>query len=162
MTPEANLKRYTQRGDQAAFGAVAAHFTPLVYGMALQRSGRAELAVEIAQDVFLACARKAPSLVVQAGTMLRPWLHRTTLYESMNHLRKEAIHRRHVSAAAAEPDLSSPPSDAAWLEALPHLDEALNELPEKDRTAVLMRCSSAGESRRTSRAGLSGRQRGPR
>ena len=138
MTPETNLKEYTRRGDQSAFGAVVAHFTPLVYGLALQRSGRAELAMEIAQDVFLACARKAPSLV-QAGTMLGPWLHRTTLYESMNHLRKEATHHRHVSAAASAVDLPSPSLDAPWMDALPHLDEALNELSEGDRTAVLLR-----------------------
>jgi RNA polymerase sigma factor (sigma-70 family) len=142
MTPEGYLQHYATRNDQAAFAEIVSHFTPLVYGLAMRRSGRAELAVEIAQDVFLALARKAPALSAKA-TPLGPWLHRTTLLETMNHLRKEATHRRRTAAVRAETD-ALPASavavpEAAWLAALPHLDEAMNDLGETDRTALLMR-----------------------
>ena len=70
MTPEANLKLYTHRGDQAALGAVVAYFTPLVYGMALQRSGRAELAVEIAHSFFMKPWILLPTLVLVSGAVL--------------------------------------------------------------------------------------------
>ena len=61
----------------------------------------------------------------------------------MNHLRKEASHRRRLTAFQEEQTaVSDPPPtapDAAWIKALPHLDEAMNALPEADRTAVLLR-----------------------
>lgn len=56
MTPEGYLQQYATRHDQAAFAEIVSHFTPLVYGLAMRRSRRAELAVEIAQDVFLTLA----------------------------------------------------------------------------------------------------------
>lgn len=43
MTPEEYLQHYATRNDQAAFAEIVSHFTPLVYGLAMRRSGRAAL-----------------------------------------------------------------------------------------------------------------------
>lgn len=142
MTSEGQLQRFATRHDQEAFAEIVAHFTPLVHGLAMRRTGRAELAVEIAQDVFLTLARKAPALVAST-TPLGPWLHRTTLLETMNHLRKEAAHIRRREAVRGQVDSRHSPDpfepEMAWLAALPHLDEALNDLNQTDREALLLR-----------------------
>lgn len=139
MTPEDQLRRFAERRDEAAFGEVVKHYTALVYSLALRRCGQAEMAAEIAQDVFLVCARKAPALT-KAGTPLGPWLHRTTLLETMNHLRKEAARRRRLEAFERETEesLASTSQDPS-MNGLEHLDEAMNRLSVSDRSAVLLR-----------------------
>lgn len=101
MTPEELLSQFVEARDEAAFGGVVSHYTALVYSLAVRRCGQAEMVAEIAQDVFLICARKASALT-RAGTQLGPWLHRTTLLETMNHMRKEAARRRRPEAFQKE------------------------------------------------------------
>jgi RNA polymerase sigma factor (sigma-70 family) len=137
MTPKAALRRFVTTADQQAFAAVVTQFTPLVYSLAVRRCRQPDIAAEIAQDVFLTCARKA-SILVARGTALGPWLHRATLLETMNHLRKEATHQRHAAAAAQEP-IEASGCTREWDDVLPHLDDALNGLDDRDRTAVLLR-----------------------
>jgi DNA-directed RNA polymerase specialized sigma24 family protein len=59
----------------------------------------------------------------------------STLYESSKAMRAEISHQRRqlVQIPAA-----SPPDDAAWIDAIPHLDAALDQLPDPDRHVLLL------------------------
>ena len=107
----------------------------MVQGAALRKTARPELAEEVAQAVFAVAARRAASLAEHpcAGA----WLHRTAVLESANALRRELKHRKTAAAMLTQPDTS--PEPALPHAALPHLDEALNSLPEHDRRAVMLR-----------------------
>src|SRR6187402_42500 len=64
-------------GSEAAFRTVVERYLPLVYSTALRQvGGNTTLAEEIAQDVFLALARKSAGLL--AAPTLAPWLLGTT------------------------------------------------------------------------------------
>lgn len=139
MTPEDQLKRYATVRDEQAFAQVVSHFSALVYGLALRRCRDGEMAAEIAQDVFLTCARKATALS-RSGTLLGPWLHRTTLLETMNYLRKADRHRLRLEAFHRQFSAPVNPLPAALESDDCHvMHEELDRLPAMDRQALLLR-----------------------
>jgi hypothetical protein len=78
-------------------------------------------------------ARKAGQL---AGRELGPWLHRAAVYEAGKALKKERSQQRRKRLAE---DGATGGDEDGWREALPRLDEVLDELPERDRRVVLLR-----------------------
>jgi RNA polymerase sigma factor (sigma-70 family) len=139
--PDAQLLRdYADGGDEAAFGALVARYTDLVYSSALRQVESPDAAADIVQGVFLDLARKADSVGAQleAHASLAGWLHRGTRYAALNHLR--ANRRRITNERQAMEQLvtdSEPSPD--WEVIRPVLDEALDSLEDADREAVLMR-----------------------
>ena len=129
------LLSWSRGRDEAAFTQFAQRHLGMVQGAALRKTARPELAEEVAQAVFALAARRAASLAEHpcAGA----WLHRTAVLESANALRRELKHRKTAAAMLTQPDTS--PEPALPHAALPHLDDALNSLPEHDRRAVLLR-----------------------
>jgi RNA polymerase sigma factor (sigma-70 family) len=107
----------------------------MVQGAALRKTARPELAEEVAQAVFALAARRAAALAEHPCPAA--WLHRTAVLESANALRRELKHRKLAAAMLTQPDTS--PDATLPHAALPHLDDALNTLPEHDRRAVLLR-----------------------
>jgi RNA polymerase sigma factor (sigma-70 family) len=130
------LRSFAEQQDEAAFEELVGRYAGLVNGIALRRTGRPEYSVEIAQNVFLALARKAKSLT---GVLsLAAWLHRATTLEALRYLRKENTRQRYL-AMFHELQETDPPDDASdWEEIRPHLDELLNHLPQRDREIVMM------------------------
>src|SRR5215831_9110593 len=129
------LRRYADDGSEAAFGELVGRYVNLVYSTALRRTGGdAHQAQDVAQIVFTDLARKAGSLpekVVLAG-----WLHRATQYAA-SQLRRSEQRRRareHEAMNAFDPDT---PTDWHWIR--PLLDEALDQLGQTDRDALLLR-----------------------
>ena len=134
------LREYSRHGSEAAFGEIVARYTDLVYSAVLRQVGSATLAEEVAQSVFTDLARKAPSLagrIEENGTIVG-WLYRSTRFAVSKHLRAE--HRRHnrESQAMQNYDPSSATSPD-WERLRPVLDQALAELSEEDRQAMLLR-----------------------
>lgn len=133
-TDELLLQTFASTRDEKAFRALADRYLGLVFHTAMRRTNHRQLAEEIGQNILCALAKKASSLA-KNPERLPAWLHRATLYESSKAMRAETSHQRrqllHIPAA-------SPPDDAAWIDAIPHLDAALDQLPDPDRHVLLL------------------------
>ncbi len=139
--PDAELLRqYCAARAENAFAELVRRHLNLVYFAALRRAGGNEtLAKEIAQDVFTALARQAASLAHHAT--LAGWLYTTTRFTATKALRAE---RRRKDREQEAHLMSEPTTEEAhvadWERLRPLLDAALDELNERDREAVLLRC----------------------
>jgi RNA polymerase sigma factor (sigma-70 family) len=140
MYPDAELlQRYAEHRDERAFRSLVEKHLGLVHAAALRRTGgRAHLAEEICQKVFTDLARKAATL--HRHPALAAWLHRSTRYAAIDAIRAEARrHKLHDTIATmpeARPEEGSP---IEWEQLRPVLDEALDELKESDRSAMMLR-----------------------
>ena len=130
------LTAYRTSRSEGAFTELVRRYTNLVYSVAHRRLADASLAEEVTQAVFLRLAKAAPK--VSGDAALVGWLHRTTVHVAIDVWRSETRRRaREQHAAAMEPTSSE---DARlWSEMAPQLDEALNQLRDEDREAVLLR-----------------------
>ena len=93
------------------------------------------LAEDVTQAVFTALARSAPQLADRP--VLSGWLHLTTQHLAANAVRSDVRRRAREMEAVAMHDLHEP--DVHWEQMAPHLDDALGELSEPDRDALLLR-----------------------
>jgi RNA polymerase sigma factor (sigma-70 family) len=124
------LSRYMQAGDEGAFAALVRTHQRLVIGTAVRVTGDAELARDVAQQVFAMLAQKAWLLSGRAS--LAGWLHHASRHVALRAVRSEtARQRRHEQAAGKSTDTRD--SDA-W----PVLEDALAALHEREREAVVM------------------------
>src|SRR5437867_4125872 len=132
------LRDFARAGDQPAFATLARRHLNLVYATAVRKVQDPGAAEEVAQNVFLALARKAWRFAPDDS--LPAWLYRAALLESKEWLRGE-LRRRHREQAAAElaTTMNIPNEQLALRALLPLLDEALLSLREKDRAALLLR-----------------------
>jgi RNA polymerase sigma factor (sigma-70 family) len=127
------LRAYAGQRSDDAFAALVKRHASLVYGTACRKLGNPAEAEEVTQAVFVALAKKAPFLCHHAN--LSGWVHQTTLLECRQHLRAELRRRRREQTAMQLND--PPPGHDGALAA--ELDDALLELPEKDRQPLLLR-----------------------
>lgn len=139
---ESLLHAYCAEQSEGTFEAVVQPFGGLIYSGALRRTGNSHLAEEVAQNVLAIFARKAYSL--RNHPSITAWLFKTTRYEAAQLLRSERRHHRKIaefSEAAETPQVESPLDHAfsPWRDALPVLDEALDNLPSKDRSLIFQR-----------------------
>ncbi|HWA09604.1 MAG TPA: sigma-70 family RNA polymerase sigma factor [Opitutaceae bacterium] len=133
------LRRYAEEGSQAAFAEVVRRHVDLVYAAALRRSGGdAHRAADVSQQVFTALARHARKLSRHA--VLGAWLHTATRNAALNVMISEQRRQaRELQALALEPVLSGETATPEWERLRPVLDAAIDELPETDRAAVVLR-----------------------
>jgi RNA polymerase sigma-70 factor (ECF subfamily) len=129
------LRAWSRGRDEAAFTQFVQRHLGMVQGAALRKTARVDLSEDVAQAVFALAARRAAALAEHPCPAA--WLHRTAVLESANALRRELKHRKLAAAMLIQPDTSR--DSALPHAALPHLDDALNTLPEHDRRAVLLR-----------------------
>jgi RNA polymerase sigma factor (sigma-70 family) len=134
------LRDYAEHGREAAFREIVSRHADVVYASALRQAGSPDLARDVAQSVFTGLARKAQSL---AGTLtgdasLLGWLYRSTRFAALNQLRDDR--RRQARERQAMQHLD-PASEIApeWERVQPVLDEAMAELSDEDREALLLR-----------------------
>ena len=122
-------------GREDAFRALVERHLGLVFGLAMRRTGQRALAEDISQNVFAALAKRAAKL--RAEPTIAGWLHRATMIESADALRRESAHGRKLAAFSEH--AATLPGRSVWSEALPLLDEAIAALPGADRDLILMR-----------------------
>jgi len=120
------------------FRALVDRYAGLVYHAALRQAGNPHTAEEVTQAVFIALAQKADRL--PRGTILSGWLFRATRF-ACNNLAREQIRRQRREQEAVMMETILRPDDTAsvWEQIVPHLNDALDRLPRKDREAVLVR-----------------------
>jgi RNA polymerase sigma factor (sigma-70 family) len=129
------LQAFRENRSEEAFAQLVHRYAGLVYSTAKRRLGNAALAEDITQIVFIRFANKPPRLRNQAE--LAAWLHRTTINVTVDLWRSETRRRnREQQAVVMEP---ATPENAVWEDISPKLDEALNQLNDEDRQALLLR-----------------------
>lgn len=133
------LRHYAEEGSQAAFAELVHAHIDLVYAAALRRTGGdTHLAHAAAQQVFTALARHARKL--SRHTVLSAWLHTATRNAALNLVISEQRRKaREQAAAALEPVGTTATTAPDWDRLRPVLDAAIDELPEPDRAAVVLR-----------------------
>ena len=131
------LREYAAEGSETAFSDLVTRYATLVHATALRRlHGRADLAADVSQQVFVDLARKASR--IPPGTVLGGWLHRHTGYVASTMLRTKA--RRSDRELRAHHLTEATHSGTSLLEQLgSELDTALDELSEADRDALVLR-----------------------
>ena len=133
------LHRYATEGAEDAFREVVQRRFGLVYAVALRQVGNdAHLAREVAQSVFLELARRASSL--SRRKVVSGWLYRTTRFTAIDVVRAERRRRvREEEARLMHEPSTDTVSDLDWKNLRPVLDDALSELKERDRDAIMLR-----------------------
>ncbi|WP_237712472.1 sigma-70 family RNA polymerase sigma factor [Pedosphaera parvula] len=106
-----------------------------MHSCALRLVSDPHLAEEITQAVFILLARKAHTM--RPGVAIPGWLFRTTRFVAARALRTE--HRRQQRDQEAFAMQHSATPDDTWKRIAPLLDDALEQLGETDRNAVLLR-----------------------
>ena len=82
------LQRYVREHSEEAFGKLVDQYVGLVFSTALRRThGDVHLAQDVAQNVFIALAHKAPLLTETPS--LAGWLHRHTCFVASSLIRTE-------------------------------------------------------------------------
>jgi RNA polymerase sigma factor (sigma-70 family) len=139
MTDGDLLRCYVREQSESAFAELVARHINLVYSAALRLVNQdPHLAEDVTQSVFTDLARKAGRLV--SHTSLTGWLYTSTRFVAANIRRTEQrrvrreqeVHAMHVihSESESQPD---------WSQLNPLLDEAMHQLDEREREAVLLR-----------------------
>ena len=134
------LRRYAEEGAEDAFAELVRRHVNFVYSAALrQLNGDAHLAADATQLVFTDLARKAGSLA--GHRVLAGWLFTSTRFTTAKLVRGER--RRHAREQEAQlmHELAHDESAAQleWQRVRPVLDDALAELADADREAILLR-----------------------
>jgi len=129
------LAEFRETRSEKAFGELVKLYTNLVYSVAMRRLSNVSLAQEVTQSVFIRLAKAVPK--IRGDAELVAWLHRTTVHVSIDLWRSESRRRaREQHVAAMQPDRTE---ETVWNDIAPVVDEALNELGETDRQAILLR-----------------------
>ncbi|MDD5140061.1 MAG: sigma-70 family RNA polymerase sigma factor [Verrucomicrobiales bacterium] len=138
MTTDAELLRqFAATRSEAAFAELVRRHVNLVYSAALrQANGDAHLAQDVAQTVFNDLARKAGSLACRET--LTGWLYTSAHFAAAKIVRGENRRRDREEKFMREPTSETAP-DTDWEKLRPTLDDAMHELKETDREAILLR-----------------------
>lgn len=131
------LDAFVKSNNEQAFHRLAERYSGLIFHTALRTLNDRTLAEDVAQRVLSVLARKA-SHVARGNAPLPAWLHRTTILEAKSARRIESRHHRKKEALMHEPSDSPNSNVAAWEDALPYLDAAIDTLPEADRHVLLL------------------------
>jgi RNA polymerase sigma factor (sigma-70 family) len=133
------LRRYAKDHSEAAFAELILRHVDLVYSAAFRlMNGDSHRAQDVTQQVFAELARQAKRLTRHPA--LLGWLYTTTRHTALRVIRSEQ--RRIVREREAQTMnvlLHEPSSEPDWEQLRPVLEEAMHELDEKDRLAVLLR-----------------------
>jgi RNA polymerase sigma factor (sigma-70 family) len=129
------LCAYAEHRSEPAFAELVRRHLDFVYSAALRMVCDSHLAKDVTQCAFLALAKNAAQLTDRP--VLSGWLHRTAHNIAAQTVRSDVRRRAREQEAAAMNELHEP--DAVWEDIAPHLDDALGELSEADRDALLLR-----------------------
>lgn len=131
------LRQYAEERADSAFAELVRRHIDLVYSVALRKvGGDAHAAQDVAQAVFIALARQAGSLTRRPT--LTGWVYLTTQHLAAQTVRAERRRQVREQEAHTMNEIFNTP-DVDWEKLRPVLDDAMQELNEPDREAVLLR-----------------------
>jgi RNA polymerase sigma factor (sigma-70 family) len=133
------VRRYVTERSEAAFAELVRRYIDLVYSAALRQVfGDEQQAEDVTQVVFSDLARKSPRLMKH--TSLAGWLYTSVRYAAASMRRAEQRRSLREQEAHIMSQLTQATgTDPNWEQVRPILDEAMHELKEEDREAILLR-----------------------
>jgi RNA polymerase sigma factor (sigma-70 family) len=136
------LRQYACEHLEGAFTELVRRHVNLVYSAALREAaGDTAQAEDLAQAVFAELARKASQLLDHPA--LAGWLYASVRHVAANHRRADMRRRQREQSASIMNDTPSSGTpetpEAVWSQIRPLLDDAMHELGETDRAAVVQR-----------------------
>ncbi len=131
------LADFVETGSEAAFRELVSRYIQLVYSTAVRLvGGDLQLAEDVTQTVFIRLAQNARKLPLDVK--LGGWLHRDTCFVASKITRRERRRQAREREAAVMSSIQD--HSQANLDRIgPMLDDAINQLGEEDRTAILLR-----------------------
>lgn len=129
------ISQYVNEGSEAAFRSLVNRHVNLVHATAMRRVREPNLAEEVTQAVFVLLARKA--LTFRSNIVLPGWLYRTTNFVAANVRRTERRRQRREQEALQMQQQTS--TDESWRRLAPVLDDALEQLRQREREAIILR-----------------------
>ncbi|MEO6569234.1 MAG: sigma-70 family RNA polymerase sigma factor [Opitutaceae bacterium] len=131
------LRRYAEEKSEEAFAELVQRRIGLVYSVAWRHTGDAYRAEDVTQAVFTALAKKAREL--SRRPVLVGWLYRSAQFAASDAVRAERRRQVREQEAHTMQQITREGAEPDWEKLQPVLDEVLNDLPDADRDAVLLR-----------------------
>ncbi len=134
------LDLFVGERDEAAFEALTERHGRMVRAVCARVLGGPLLVDDTYQAVFLVLVFQAPKVrrKLNAQASLGPWLHRVARNAAIQAKRAESARRRRENVAGRRRQEASATADGPWSEALPLLDEEIQSLPDRYRTALIL------------------------
>lgn len=130
-TDLALLQRFTQAHDADAFSQIVARYQDFVYSTCVRVLDDPVGAEDAAQECFMKLLQKADAV----RSSLAGWLHDCATGISIDAVRRRAL-RKDKEEVSSRMN-SSANNDNRWHNVSPHLDKALEELPDDLRVVVV-------------------------
>ena len=142
MFTEEHRARLAREGDLSAFNELVVEYQSLVYNVCYRMLGQAQAAEDAAQEAFVSAWRNIASL---RGEAFRPWILRIAANLCRDELRRRVRRPSSSLDVALEAGVPEPPDDdplpeesALSAELRAGLEAALAQLPEDQRTAIVL------------------------
>lgn len=133
---DAELARRTQQGDRDAFGELVTRYAAQARRVARAVLANAEDADDAAQDGFLSALQHIDRY--DPARPFGPWLMRIVANAATDRRRRLRVRRTEELSPVAASDTPDPAITADRRAFLAALEEALQTLPERQRTAVVL------------------------
>lgn len=134
------LRRFAENQDERAFTELVSRHLGMVRGICHRRTGDAQLAEELTQNVFSTLARKAGR--IGQDVLISGWLHRASCFESLHALRSEASRKRTMKKFEEFQPIAGAAATEVPPDLVPVLDEAIDAMASGDRNILLLRFAS--------------------
>jgi RNA polymerase sigma factor (sigma-70 family) len=130
------VREYATNNCEPAFATLVYRHVNLVYSVALRLLGNTQDAQDVTQAVFIIFAKKARNL--GPGTILSGWLYRTAQLTA-GHFRRATSRRQSREQEAYMQFIQETEPDTSWQHLSPLLEEAMGQLGQKERDAIVLR-----------------------
>jgi len=132
---EPDLVASVQRGDSRAFSKLVARYMDPAYAVSLSILRHEQDAEDAVQAAFIRALERIEQL--RPGSRFGPWFYRVLRSTCLN-LRRRELLRSHSEVPETAQSGHSPYREFEQREARKRVLQALDQLPERQRTAVLM------------------------
>lgn len=138
--PETELLARSQRGEQAAYGQLVAHYQRLVWDVALRLGADAPLAQDVAQETFIRAWRALPQFQPRGDASFRAWLCRIAHNLTVDALRRRRPETQADEIAITDPQPAHDPAAAfARQEQAERVRAAIRRLPPASQAVLILR-----------------------